>query len=141
MKSRLSNASVEFDKKLLETENQNNFSLTLKNYNIPMGLSKAIGEDTLHRVFELKGPIGKGLGLSHFSQGTHVAFAAGTGVLVFVDVVARLALQMLDLIPDEDRLSPDFKFVFYASFLSREDGIALEMMETLLELQRALNLD
>lgn len=42
--------------------------------------------------YEIKGPMGKGLGLTAESKGKHIAFAAGTGVLVFVDLVARIAL-------------------------------------------------
>ena len=38
--------------------------------------------------FEIKGPIGKGLEVSR--TGVHIAFAAGTGVLCFVDLVATI---------------------------------------------------
>jgi hypothetical protein len=37
-----------------------------------------------------------GTGLEIENEGTHVAFAAGTGVLVFIDVVAHLILRLLD---------------------------------------------
>jgi hypothetical protein len=37
--------------------------------------------------------MGKGLGLTHESTGDYYAFAAGTGVLVFIDLVARIALS------------------------------------------------
>ena len=43
-------------------------------------------------VYNIKGPMGKGLGLSRNSEGVHMAFAAGTGVLPFVDLVARIML-------------------------------------------------
>jgi hypothetical protein len=36
--------------------------------------------------------MGKGLGLTPDSKGHHIAFAAGTGVLVFVDLVARIIM-------------------------------------------------
>jgi hypothetical protein len=36
--------------------------------------------------------MGKGLMLNQYSKGLHIAFAAGTGVLVFIDLVARLIL-------------------------------------------------
>ena len=39
------------------------------------------------------GPMGKGLMVNR--SGVHVAFAAGTGVLVFVDLVMHLALVNL----------------------------------------------
>lgn len=40
--------------------------------------------------------MGKGLGLTNF--GTHIAFAAGTGVLVFLDLIALLTRLNLGLI-------------------------------------------
>jgi len=63
--------------------------------------------------------MGKGLGLSKDTKGTHVAFAAGTGILVFVDLIAKLALGEMNAIPEEDRMNPDFKLILYASFLRR----------------------
>tara|TARA_B110000285_G_C14684774_1_gene406320 strand:+ start:51 stop:203 length:153 start_codon:yes stop_codon:yes gene_type:complete len=48
----------------------------------------------------IKGPVGKGLGLTSQSSGTYIAFAAGTGVLVFIDLVARMILSQLNLIPE-----------------------------------------
>ena len=84
----------------------------------------------------MKGPLGKGLGLSCLSKGTHVAFAAGTGVLVFIDIVAKLLLQQQSLLKDEDKFNEDFKFVFYVSFMSRDEAIGLELMEGLHNLLR-----
>ena len=43
--------------------------------------------------------MGKGLGLTNNSRGLHYAFCAGTGILVFVDLVAKIALSELELIP------------------------------------------
>jgi hypothetical protein len=37
-----------------------------------------------------------GLGLGINSRGRHVAFAAGTGVLVYLDLVAHLILKIAD---------------------------------------------
>jgi|TARA_B110000285_G_C14785363_1_gene450515 NAD(P)H-flavin reductase len=42
--------------------------------------------------FGLTGPLGKGLGLTPQSKGTHIAFSAGTGILPYVDMVAKLLL-------------------------------------------------
>jgi hypothetical protein len=43
--------------------------------------------------------MGKGLLLTNKSTGLHFAFAAGTGVLVFVDLVARLVMEAVGAIP------------------------------------------
>ena len=70
--------------------------------------------------------MGKSLGIK--PSGTHVAFTAGTGCLVFVDLVAFLVKQLLDLLEpgEESPLDPDaFKFVLYMSFRSREESVAL----------------
>ena len=42
-------------------------------------------------VFNIKGPMGKGLCVEE--SGVHVAFCAGTGVLVFLDLVSHLLLR------------------------------------------------
>jgi len=75
--------------------------------------------------------MGKGLGLSRDSKGTHVAFTAGTGILVLVDLIAKLALGETNVIPLQDRMHPEFKIVLFASFLKRQDAIALELIKTL----------
>ena len=77
--------------------------------------------------------MGKGLGLT--KEGTYIAFVGGTGTLVFMDLVALLIRQNLGLLkPGEVSLfdyGSNFKFVLYASFASRPDGIGLEMLEGL----------
>ena len=64
--------------------------------------------------------MGKGLGIS--PRGTHIAFAAGTGSLVFIDLVAHLIRKNLGLLtPEEDSMiaRDNFKFVLYVSFHKR----------------------
>ena len=54
-------------------------------------------EDANQNRFRLKGPLGKGLGLPDtYAEGIYVAFAAGTGVLVFMDLVAHIVRKTLD---------------------------------------------
>ena len=48
------------------------------------------GEE-LFDVFNIKGPMGKGLCIEE--SGVHVAFCAGTGVLVFLDLLSHLMLR------------------------------------------------
>ena len=69
--------------------------------------------------YEIQGPIGKGLGLTSESKGQHLAFSAGTGVLVFIDLVARMLLGQKNLIPKEQMLNDDFSLVLYVGFESR----------------------
>ena len=73
-----------FNLKLLNHQPSNKVRITVKNYNSPVGVATS-----LHRkgeTYEVKGPMGKGLEVKQ--AGVHVAFSAGTGVLVFVDLVA-----------------------------------------------------
>ena len=46
--------------------------------------------------------MGKGLGLSLKSEGVHMILCAGTGILPFIDLVVKLMLQELKMLPIED---------------------------------------
>ena len=48
------------------------------------------GEEN-YDVFNIKGPMGKGLCMEQ--SGVHVAFCAGTGVLVFLDLISHLLMR------------------------------------------------
>ena len=107
-----------------------------------MGLSKKFFDATYtNRTFEVSGPFGKGL--SPDSEGIHLAFAAGTGALTFMDLVALIGINNLakrgeiqdykkslinfstrfpTVIQEEEKvvIGPSFKFVFYVSLLFTE---------------------
>ena len=70
-------------------------ALTVKEYDTTNGLSKNIALNSGSKCFKVCGPMGKGLQPAR--SGLHVAFAAGTGVLVFVDLVAYLSRQHLGI--------------------------------------------
>lgn len=85
-----------------------------------------------------------GKGLDILPTGTHIAFTAGTGCLVFVDLVAHLIRKNLNLLSDDEdtQLSRnDFKFVFYCSFRDRESAIALELLEGLHNLSKKTDMN
>ena len=44
--------------------------------------------------YQIKGPMGKGLDIQ--PTGKHIALAAGTGILVFIDLVAHLILRLVN---------------------------------------------
>ncbi len=74
--------------------------MTVKNYTKANGLSKRINE-VPGEIYDIKGPMGKGLLIK--KQGVHIAFTAGTGVLVFLDLVAHLARKAFgEVSPEED---------------------------------------
>ena len=87
--------------------------------------------------------MGKGLGLT--KDGTYVAFVGGTGILVFVDLIALMLRVNLGLI-DANTVpifssGSTFKFVLFASFASRTDGVAIELLEGLKEVTKQRGLD
>ena len=88
--------------------------------------------------FEIKGPVGTGLELE--TSGTYVVFAAGTGILVFIDLVAHLILRLVanngEINIFNDKAVPmidlnSFKLILYTSFATREEAVGLEMIEAL----------
>ena len=78
--------------------------------------------------------MGHGLGIG--SSGTHVAFCGGTGIFVFVDLVAHLIRKYFGQLSTEESkmLNTDFKFVLYASFPNRTEAYAAELCEKFDEL-------
>ena len=61
--------------------------------------------------------------------GIHIAFAAGTGVLCFVDLVGHLIQARLGWISEQMVDLDLFKFIFYVSFDNESESIALELLE------------
>lgn len=75
-------------------------NVTLKNYNLKTGMSRRLFDPTFNtETYKMVGPLGKGLGVHADTKGTHFAYSAGTGILVFIDLVARMLLQELGYIP------------------------------------------
>ena len=109
--------------------------MSVKNYNLKEGMSiKLFDKHSKEHIYQIKGPMGRGLGLTKDSQGNYHAYSAGTGIFVFLDLVARIGLQQMNLIPADQSLHPNFKLNLYASFESRENAYALEMMECIRDL-------
>lgn len=69
----------------LDSEDKSSMLFVIKNYNAPEGLSQKFftfpNDD-----FEVRGPMGKALNPQ--KAGLHMAFAGGTGILPFMDLVA-----------------------------------------------------
>ena len=109
-----SSTETKFDSSLLSTKEVNSINLTIKNYNLKSGLSHRFFNDNTtpsttaeadprhKQQYQIMGPIGKGLGLTTKSEGTFLAFSAGTGVLVFIDLVAKMLLTLLNAPFDKD---------------------------------------
>ena len=93
----------------------------------------------IEEMFNIKGPMGRGLELETRPKGVHVAFAAGTGALVFLDLVAHMLMRNVfryklrdeDVDPQFKRLQDSFQFHLYVAFLDQDTTIGLELCETL----------
>ena len=89
-----------------------------------------------------------GRGLQPQESGQHFAFCAGTGVLVFLDLVAHLlVLNCFEAdgkgIPEEieDFYQKDFKLHLFAAFQSKEQSIGLDLIEALQKVNKVLGKD
>ena len=91
--------------------------------------------------------MGKGLCIEE--SGVHVAFCAGTGVLVFLDLVSHLLLRAYykhyeepsKVPPEMNQLKDDFQFLFYVSMNSMDQEIGLNICEALQKVNRKLKED
>jgi len=97
-------------------ENTESIFLTIKNYKNINGLSMFIHDEIIRKqhVFKIKGPLGLGLNIS--KNGKHIAFAAGTGILVFIDLIAHLILRLIQDSAKENIFlnkanSPQFNYI------------------------------
>lgn len=116
--------------------------MTIKNYFKNLGFSSCIHasaenlENPSH--VQIKGPMGKGLGIP--TTGRNIAFTAGTGVLVFIDLVAHLLLQVI-MENDGQKLSEGksenaidlskFRFELYTAFPNENEAFALDLIQCL----------
>mmetsp|Transcript_12788 Transcript_12788/g.21629 ORF Transcript_12788/g.21629 Transcript_12788/m.21629 type:complete len:226 (-) Transcript_12788:192-869(-) len=130
----------------LEAGNADSVCLSVKDYFNKRGLSNYLFEDAkkgMNCKYEIQGPMGRGLGIH--KTGLHVAYAAGTGMLVFVDIVAHLILRILrtrcftDLCEEEGESVrsaelDNFRFVLHTSFLSEEEALCMDLINSLTQL-------
>ena len=97
-----------FNADVFDKRDCNQVNMTIKNYNLPGGMSSKVF-DIHQQHFEIKGPMGIGLRLSKLSQGVHMIFCAGTGILPFMDLITKVLLQEKKSLPaDDEKLHPNF---------------------------------
>ena len=73
-----------------------------------------------------------------------MAFVGGTGILVFLDLIALMIRVNLGLIPEQEvpaifNAKTQFKFVLYASFPTRKEAIGLDLIEGLRDINKLLS--
>jgi len=84
------------EKALISDTDGDEINMTIKTYGLNQGLSTRFFTCP-NETFQIKGPMGRGLELNKDSKGNFMAFAAGTGVLVFMDLVAKIVLKELNV--------------------------------------------
>ena len=75
--------------------------------------------------------MGQGLGIE--PTGTYVIYAAGTGILPFMDLLGHLILTFNSPeILSSHKIDPDsFKLVLFASFLNEKEALGTEIIKAL----------
>lgn len=85
---------VKFDEKFLDSSDQDFMCLTAKDYHTEKGVASQLFNSKDGDNFYIKGPMGAGLYLDPY--GLNIVFVGGTGVLVVLDIVARLAIKLFN---------------------------------------------
>ena len=110
---------------------------------IQNGLSKRINDTAINEgTYIVKGPMGKGLEIS--AKGVHIAFTAGTGVLVFLDLVAHLIRKNLGLLTQHEDFQLNlntFKFILYVAFPNKNEIIGYDLCKSLRRIVKKKKLD
>lgn len=78
------------------------------------------------KKINLKGPLGPGLVLSEFSAGDHIAFAGGTGIVPFLDLVYMI--WRVETNQESFGLTDDFSLMMYVSFSTWKDTFAVDLL-------------
>ena len=86
--------SESLDVSLLSSNDQESVFLTCKDYKTKNGVASQLHNQSLEKDqandWFVKGPMGMGLGLN--PNGHNIVFTGGTGILVFLDVLAMMIL-------------------------------------------------
>ena len=93
----------------------------------------------MQETFNIKGPFGLGLGIR--PTGVHVAFSAGTGVLVFLDFVTRIILHNTGVKSFGDDFDDEFKFILFISHQNLGETMGMDLCLKLVELNRVTKTD
>lgn len=78
----------------MDKEDKNSIFLTCKNYFTEKGVATQLNNQEVDKKPEtwfVKGPMG--MGLDFKNNGHNIVFTGGTGILVFLDLVAKLVLK------------------------------------------------
>jgi len=75
----------------------------------------------------VKGPMGMGLDINKDAH--NIVFTGGTGILVFLDLVAKLVISLTDDYASE--FGSKFKLTIYFTAVSEKEAIGLQLLKDL----------
>jgi NAD(P)H-flavin reductase len=89
------------------------------------GVASQLNRSTKEETWLVKGPMGLGLDIKE--EGHYVAFAGGTGILVFLDLVAFILIK----IASGSQFESTFRFTLYFAAPNEEEAIGLKLCQNL----------
>jgi hypothetical protein len=136
----LSGSQVGIANELFSSNDGDTIFLTCKDYKTITGVASQLhlcgpGEAIRNHWF-VKGPMGMGLSIDR--DGHNIAFCGGTGMLVFLDLVAQICLHICG--KTSDVFGPNFKFSLYYATQSDEQAIGLELCQRVSDLSHKLGI-
>ena len=131
--------NLNFDESVLPEKQADPSMMVFCCKNYQTGFSQILHNQENLQV-QVKGLLGKGLEINEQTVGTHIAFVGGTGVLVFADLLCLLLRQNLGLL-SSPKFSPRFKLVLYATFDSKKNAYALDLLQGLHQISKEKNLN
>lgn len=110
----------------LNSAETNSIFITLKDYKTIRGVASQLNNQELKAGDDwyVKGPLGMGIDVN--TDGHNIIFAGGTGILVFLDIVAMMVVQIC---ASSSFFGPNFRLTLYFATPTREEAIGIELLE------------
>ena len=118
------------DRSIISTKETDSIYLTCKDYKTQKGVASQLHAQQLNKagdVYYVKGPMGLGLNIDE--NGHNIVFCGGTGILVFLDLIAKIVLQQALNI--DQTLGEAFKLTLYFAAPSETEAIGIELCRLL----------
>ncbi len=129
---KLASDQIDFDQSLLKTGDTDSIYVTAKDYHTKRGVVTQLNRESGVGDWFVKGPMGMGLQIDKNAH--NIAFAGGTGILVFLDLVAQLVLLLVDQAKKTKlaaSFGPQFKFTLYFTAPNEAEAIGVELCRKL----------
>jgi len=136
-------------------EDKNPLPFIIKKYDFPAAFSRRLHQVDINNIRDnavyIEGPVGRGLELSENARGTHVIFAAGTGILPFMDLLNYMLMKSIHEVLTKKNnvlaesmnvyeegysktLDSSFNIVLCGSFASEREMVGFDIVSKLAEI-------